>query len=165
MSGARAAKHHDSVLCYSGFFVAQCSFSHPLHLQSTESTTPTLQLLQFRSREIDSSSWFPSEAAKYGADPTDQATSSDVKRRNRADPTGPTDPTGPRRSFCGSPLDSSPAAMCWSAGCNAGAGMAAKSFLCCSLSLPFSTSYMSPKNKHHILHIYHILLSCIACME
>ena len=92
MSGARTAKHHDNVLCYSGFFVAQCSFSHPLHLQSTESTTPTLQLLQFRSREIDSSSWLPSEAAKYGADPTDQATSSDVKRRNRADPTGPTDP-------------------------------------------------------------------------
>ena len=81
MSGARTAKHHDNVLCYSGFFVAQCSFSHPLHLQSTESTTPTLQLLQFRSREIDSSSWLPSEAAKYGADPTDQATSSNVKRR------------------------------------------------------------------------------------
>ena len=81
MSGAWTAKHHDNVLCYSGFFVAQCSFSHPLHLQSTESTTPTLQLLQFRSREIDSSSWLPSEAAKYGADPTDQATSSDIKRR------------------------------------------------------------------------------------
>ena len=27
MSGARTAKHHDNVLCYSGFFVAQCSFT------------------------------------------------------------------------------------------------------------------------------------------
>ena len=32
------------------------------------------------------------------------------------------------------------------------------------LRKPFSTSYMSPKKKV-LLHIYHILLLCIACME
>ena len=166
MSPAKAAKHHDRVLCHSGFFVAQFSFyvykvykfswvSHPLHLQSTESTTPTLQLLWFRSQEIDSSTGLPSEAAKYDADPTDQATSSDVKRRNRTDPT---DPTPLRRSFCGSPLDSSPATMCWSAGCSAGA-MAAKSLLCCSLSLRFfHFLHQSKENNYYCtlrIALYH----------
>ena len=37
--------------------------------------------------------------------------------------------------------------------------MAAKSFLCCSLSLPFSTSYMSPKKKaSYTAHLSYLII-------
>ena len=118
-----------------------------------------MQLLQFRSREIDSSSWLPSEAAKYGADPTDQATSSNVKRRQATS----SDATGQIRQIrqirqvrhhSGSLF----VVRLWTRRLQRCVEVLDAMQVPAWLRKPFSTSYMSPQKKSITAHLSYFII-------
>ena len=92
MSGARTAKHHDNVLCYSGFFVAQCSFTSiaPRPPCSCFSFGRGKSIRQVGFQVKQPSTALIQQIKRHQATSSDvkrrQATSSDVKRRQATQP-------------------------------------------------------------------------------